>query len=79
MGSAVSYSEFINSIDVINGHPLLEQRIRFTDIERPFGYQLLDDDPYRMLLSAEKLIKREPDFFDINFGSRSWFSITKRL
>ncbi len=71
LGSAVSYSEFINSIDVINGHPSLEQRIRFTDFERPFGYQLLDDDPDRMLRSAEKLISKKPDFFDINFGCPS--------
>ena len=71
MGSAISYSEFINSIDVLNSPPVLEQRISFTAIERPFGYQLLDDDPDRMLLSAERLHSHNPDFFDINFGCPS--------
>jgi tRNA-dihydrouridine synthase B len=71
MGSAISYSEFINSIDVLNTSPSLEQRISFTAIERPIGFQLLDDNPDRMLRSAEKLYSRGPDFFDINFGCPS--------
>lgn len=68
LGSAFSITEFINAIDVIRGHPLLEQRIAFSECERPFAYQLFDEDPDRLLQAALILQKYQPDFIDINMG-----------
>ena len=35
MGSAMSYTEFINAIDVLNGHPHLERKLAYQPEERP--------------------------------------------
>lgn len=67
-GSAASISEFINGIDVENGHPHLNTKLEFSEEERPFGYQLFDDNPDRLLRAAIELRKRNPDFIDVNMG-----------
>jgi len=68
LGSAMSYTEFINGIDVVYGHPNLETRLRFTDFERPVAFQLLDNNIDRLLKSAERLRKYNPDIIDLNLG-----------
>jgi tRNA-dihydrouridine synthase B len=68
LGSSVSYTEFINAVDVIHGHPYLEQRLAYSEDERPLVYQLLDDDPARLLHAALILRRRNPDMIDINMG-----------
>lgn len=67
-GSALSTSEFINGIDVMHGHPHLKNKIAFTDYERPFSYQVFDDDPARFLEASNKLAQNAPDLVDINMG-----------
>jgi tRNA-dihydrouridine synthase B len=67
-GSACTYSEFINAMDMEGKHPHIEERAYFIDEERPFGYQILDNSPDRILMAANKLRKRNPDFFDVNLG-----------
>ncbi len=67
-GSAFSISEFINGIDIANGHPHLESKLVFSDEERPFAYQIFDDNPERLLNAAQFLARRNPDFIDINMG-----------
>jgi tRNA-dihydrouridine synthase B len=70
LGSAISFSEFINAVDLKGKRRAhyLEQRITFDPIERPFAYQLLDDDLDRMVNAAKILRERDPDFFDLNLG-----------
>ena len=67
-GANILYSEFINALDVINGHPFLKQLTYFENFERPFAYQIFDDSPERILHTAKILAKNEPDFIDINLG-----------
>jgi len=67
-GSALCTSEFINGIDVTFGHPHLKYKTYFSSIERPFSYQLFDDDPQRLLNSALSLVRFEPDIIDVNMG-----------
>lgn len=67
-GSALSVSEFINGIDVKQGHPHLLNKLTYSEEERPFAYQIFDDNPERMLSAALKLQDRNPDFIDINMG-----------
>ncbi len=68
LGSAMSYTEFINAIDVLFGHPHLEQRLTFLESERPVVFQIFDDDPDRLVQAAHKLRKRNPDVIDVNMG-----------
>lgn len=67
-GSSLNTSEFINGIDVENGHPHLKYHTYFLENERPFSYQIFDDDPQRLLRSALKLEENKPDLIDINMG-----------
>jgi len=68
LGSAMTYSEFINAIDLVFKHPHLEQHLQFCEEERPFFYQIFDEDPDRILKAALKLRRRNPDGIDINMG-----------
>ncbi|MFM8321957.1 MAG: tRNA dihydrouridine synthase [Chloroflexota bacterium] len=68
LGSAMSYTEFINAIDVTQKHPHLEQKLAFTPTERPVVYQIFDSDPERLLQAALKLAPRGPDIIDVNMG-----------
>jgi tRNA-dihydrouridine synthase len=70
-GSAMSYSEFLNGIDVTQGHPHLKSLTFFKEIERPFVYQIYDDNPERFLQAALKLSVHEPDIIDMNIGCSS--------
>lgn len=68
LGAGVVTSEFINGLDIVNGHPFLTQKVAFEESERPFGYQIFDDSPERLLHAAKYLQEFDPDFIDVNFG-----------
>jgi nifR3 family TIM-barrel protein len=69
LGSAVSYSEFINAADVVNGRRRhLPPRLVYEEFERPVAFQLYDDDPERILQAVRLLLPHNPDIIDINMG-----------
>lgn len=68
LGSAMSYTEFLNAIDILYGHPHLENKLAFLEQERPVVYQVFDDDPERLLKAVLKLRPRNPDIIDVNMG-----------
>ncbi len=69
LGSAMSYTEFINARDVVFRHPDLPRRLSYIEEERPVVYQLFDDDPDKIIQAAIKLhTKYNPDIIDINLG-----------
>ena len=68
LGSSMSYTEFINAMDVVHWHPNLEEKLQFLPAERPIVYQLFDEDPDRMLRAAQRLQAYQPDIIDINMG-----------
>lgn len=68
LGSAMSYTEFINAGEVFHPHAKLAQRLEFTEEERPLIYQLYDHVPERILAAALELRKRNPDGIDVNMG-----------
>jgi nifR3 family TIM-barrel protein len=68
LGSAMSYTEFINAIDVVYTHPHLKDRLCYDESERPVVFQLLDNDPERLLKAALRLRPMNPDIIDINLG-----------
>jgi nifR3 family TIM-barrel protein len=67
-GSALIYSEFLNGIDITQGHPHFKTQSYFHESERPFVYQVYDDQPARFLAAALKLAALQPDIIDINLG-----------
>ncbi len=68
LGSAISYTEFVNAMDVLNRPDLILPRLAFEESERPVAFQLYDDDPARLLQAAETLMAYQPDILDINMG-----------
>jgi len=71
LGSALSYTEFINAINVLQPggyHPNIERKLTYQGAERPVVYQLFDNDPDRLLEAALRLQERGPDIIDINMG-----------
>jgi tRNA-dihydrouridine synthase B len=68
MGSAMSYTEFISAIDLINGNFRIPRLIDYKEEERPLVYQIIDNDPDRILQAALYLRKKNPDAIDINMG-----------
>lgn len=69
MGSAVSYTEFINVLDVTPKMlPYVRKRISFSGKERPVGFQLYGSSAEEILPAALRLMDFQPDFFDINIG-----------
>ena len=72
LGSALTVTEFINALDVLEGHPRYEQRLAYEPYHRPLSLQLLDDQPERILAAAHLLVpKVQPDLIDINLGCQS--------
>lgn len=67
-GSAMSYSEFINAIDVLQGQEQIAQKTAYLEIERPIVFQIFDSDLERLLAAANKLQLLKPDMIDINLG-----------
>lgn len=68
LGSALSYTEFMNAIDIMNGYPYLEEHIFFAEEERPVVYQVFDDDPERLVKAVHRLLRWQPDIIDVNMG-----------
>ncbi len=71
LGSAMSYTEFVNAIDVLQAHPTVERRLAYQEMERPVVFQIFDDDPDRIVEASLKLQKYRPDILDINMGCPS--------
>ncbi len=68
LGSAMSYTEFMNSLDILQGHPRVHQKLAFQLQERPVVFQIFDNDPDRLVEAALRLQERKPDIIDINMG-----------
>jgi tRNA-dihydrouridine synthase B len=68
MGTSITYTEFINVLDVPKKLDYIDKRTCFSEFERPIGFQLYGNDPNTILIAAQILSEKEPDFFDINFG-----------
>jgi tRNA-dihydrouridine synthase B len=71
LGSAMSYTEFVSAMDVVNRPQYVERRLAYEETERPVVFQLYDDAPDRLLQAAEFLMTYQPDIIDINMGCSS--------
>ncbi len=68
LGSAMSYTEFVSALAIIQGDHHVDERLAYSEDERPVVFQIFDDDPGRLLEAALILRERQPDIIDINMG-----------
>jgi nifR3 family TIM-barrel protein len=68
LGSAMSYTEFINAIEIVQGHPYVHERLAFLPAERPVVFQVFDHDVERLVDAALRLQESGPDIIDVNLG-----------
>ena len=68
LGSAISYTEFVKAEDVLERIAHVNEKLAFTDAERPVVFQLYGDDPGKILDAALRVQERGPDVIDINMG-----------
>ena len=67
-GSAISYTAFVNAIDILQGSNAAWQALRFMEHERPVVFQIYDSDEERLIQTAHAIRSLEPDAIDINMG-----------
>jgi len=68
LGSAMSYSEFVNAQHILQDHPKVVRRLLYDPAERPVVFQLFDSDPDRLVEAARRVQELGPDIIDINIG-----------
>jgi nifR3 family TIM-barrel protein len=68
LGSALSYTEFINALDILQGHPFIHEKLAYHPEERPVVFQIFDNDPERLAEVALRLQEHQPSIIDINMG-----------
>lgn len=68
LGSAMSYTEFISALDVLNRPQLVRRKLEYDPAERPVVFQLFDSQPERLLQAARALLPLGPQIIDINMG-----------
>lgn len=67
-GSAVSYTAFVNAIEIEGGSPHVYQKLEYLPEERPVIFQIFDNSEDRLLAAALKIQNLKPDAIDINMG-----------
>ena len=67
-GSALSYTPFVNAMEVLARNPRMERLLEFNEAERPVVFQLFDSDEDRLLRAAQAVLAHGPDVIDINMG-----------
>ena len=77
MGSAISYTEFVKSEDVLDRPHYIKEKLYFEEKERPVLFQLYGHNPDKLLEAALTLQNHGPDAIDINLGCPNR-SITSR-
>ncbi len=68
LGSAMSYTEFVKAEDVLERIAHVDEKLAFTEAERPVTFQIYGDDPGKILDAALRIQERGPDVIDMNMG-----------
>lgn len=67
-GSALSYTPFVNAMEILADQPRARRLLEFLPAERPVVFQLFDSDEERLLQAARSVLDLGPDVLDINMG-----------
>lgn len=68
LGADIVYTEFVNAIGLTRGSGKTQQKISFSDEERPVGIQIYGADVEPMVQAARMAEEQQPDLIDINCG-----------
>lgn len=68
LGSAVSYTEFVKAEDVLQRPHYIQNKIQFTESERPVFIQIYGNRAETLLEAALVMQQARPDGIDINMG-----------
>ncbi len=68
LGSAMSYTEFINALGLLENFEREAPKFRYRESERPVVFQIFDHEPRRLLEAALRLQEFSPDIIDLNMG-----------
>jgi tRNA-dihydrouridine synthase B len=68
LGSAMSYTEFVKAEDILERVAHVDEKLAFTEAERPLTIQIYGDDPGKILDAALRVQERGPDMIDLNMG-----------
>ena len=71
LGSAMSYTEFVNVADILKRPGYVLPKMRFKEAERPAVIQIYGDDPDQILEAALDVQELGPDIIDLNMGCPS--------
>jgi tRNA-dihydrouridine synthase B len=67
-GSALSYTPFVNAMEILARQPRALRHLDFRPSERPVVFQLFDSDEERLLQAAQWALELQPDVLDVNMG-----------
>jgi tRNA-dihydrouridine synthase B len=69
LGSAMSYTEFVNVEALLRGHNRVAwMKLDYDSSERPMTFQIYGHEEDRLIEAALRVQEREPDIVDINMG-----------
>lgn len=69
LGSGASFTEFINTIEVMSRNTKYQERCTFSTEEKPIAIQLFDDNVNRLITGAARVYEKfKPDMIDVNMG-----------
>jgi tRNA-dihydrouridine synthase B len=71
LGSAMSYTEFVSVVDILEKPESVASKLYFTEAERPVVIQIYGDDPDQVLEGALRVQEMGPDIIDVNMGCPS--------
>lgn len=67
-GSAMSYTPFVNAMEILARQPRALRLLDYLPAERPVVFQLFDSDEERLLRAGRSVLDLQPDILDINMG-----------
>jgi len=71
LGSAMSYTEFVKSEEILKPPKQIADKLRYTEDERPVVIQIYGEDPKVMLAAALRAQELGADIVDVNMGCPS--------
>ena len=68
LGSSMSYTPFVNAMEIVQGQTRAFRELHFREEERPVVFQIYDHDGDRLLDAAIRVQEFQPDAIDVNMG-----------